>query len=184
MNRRSATAILLAVLFGTGNAGSLPTVAAQARPTSLCRVDELIVYSCRFAKKLGSVCLGQGTLAYRFGRPSKPEIAIENAPDWSNVHTGANYSQAGLTQQHIRFTKGAIHYVVHAGETGSLNETPGRRISGIVVLGGTDGTRNLADFDCREGSGFAAGSFGRITQTAPDGWDGSETTDGPFDAVY
>lgn len=184
MNRRSATAILLAVLIGTGNAGSLPAVAAQGRPISLCRADEFIVYSCRFAKKLGSVCLGKSTIAYRFGRPSTPEIAIGSLHDWSNIHTGGNYSQAGLTQQHIRFTKGAIHYVVHAGETGSLNETPGRRISGIVVLGGTDGDKNLANFDCRGGSGFAAGSFGRITQTAPDGWDGSETTDGPFDAVY
>ena len=105
-------------------------------------------------------------------------------PDWSNIHLGGNRSQAGLNQNHIRFTKGDTHYVVHAGETGSLNEQPGRRMSGIVVLGGESGENLIATLDCKAGKQLSSDTYRDLTNAAPDAWDGQEPDGGPFDVIY
>lgn len=181
--RSLAAAFSVAALLATGGSAARP-VAAPAPAQSHCGAGERVVWSCRFGARLGSVCLGKTSLHYRFGPAGHAAIDLASAPDWSNIHRGANRSQGGLNQTSLRFTRGAVHYVVHAGETGSLNENPRRRISGITVLEGAHGEKQLAELACRSAAGFSAGALDALQAAAPRGWQGDETPGGAFDMVY
>lgn len=183
---RAAAALSLAVLFGTANAVPDRALSAAVRknPPNLCLVGERAVYSCRFGGKSGSVCLGKNSIHYRFGRGNRPELDLANTADWGNIHIGGNRSQGGLNQDHIRFTNRDTHYVVHSGETGSLNERPGRRLSGIAVLQGSAGQSEVAHLQCKQSAAFDSAVFSAISSAAPDGWDGEEASGGPFDVIY
>jgi hypothetical protein len=156
----------------------------RSEGASHCRAGERIVYTCQFGKKLGSVCLGQQSLHYRFGPKGRAELDLSSTPDWSNIHLGGNRSQAGLNQNHIRFSNAGTHCVVHAGETGPLNERAGRRMSGIVVLGGAEGENQIAALDCKAGRQLSADTYRDLTNAAPDAWDSQEPDGGPFDVIY
>jgi hypothetical protein len=186
---RSATAafqvaVALAALLSTGGSAARPSRPRATPPASLCESGERVVYTCRFGKKLGSVCLGRNSLHYRFGPQGKPELHVASAPDWSNIHTGGNRSQAGLNQDYIRFTNGLTHYVVHVDETGSLNETPGRHSSGIEVLQGPSGERSLASLPCKSRAPFDWSAGGDLYMAAPKDWNGAELPGGPFEMIY
>lgn len=184
--RALAAALGVAALLATAGSAARPAQSGRAAPPagSHCAAAERVVYSCAFGRKLGSVCLGGGALHYRFGPPGHPAIDVASDAKWSNVHLGANRSRGGLNQDSIRFTNGQTHYVVHAGETGSLNENPGKRISGLVVLQGAAGEREVASLTCRGGTGFNRQAFDALSRAAPQDWDGAETPGGPFDMVY
>lgn len=189
MRMLAATLGVAALLATSGSAArpARPASRAPVRPAaaSLCAKGERVVYSCQFGRQLGSVCLGRSSVHYRFGWPGGGRgIDLASTPDWSNVHTGRNRSQGGLNQDSIRFTRGTTHYVVHAGETGSLNENPGRQFSGIVVLEGAGGEKELASLACRAHNQFRGSTFQDLGKAAPKRWDGAETSGGPFDMVY
>ena len=180
--RALAAALSVAALLCT--AGSAARPARSALPPSLCSGAERVVYNCRFGAKLGSVCLGKHSLHYRFGPAGRAEIDVASTSDWSNIHLGSNRSQGGDNQDSIRFTNGLTHYVVHQDETGSLNETPGRRFSGIEVLRGVQGEQSLASLSCKARARFGLPAFDAVAAAAPNGWDSEETPGGPFDMVY
>ena len=184
MNKAAVAAFCLAALVGGTSAAPAPAENARVAGASHCRNGERIVYSCRFGRKTGSVCLGANSLHYRFGPLGRPELDLSSLPDWSNIHIGGNRSQAGLNQNHIRFTKLDTHYVVHAGETGQYNERPGFRISGIVVLKGASAENQIASLSCRGGKQFSDDAYRDFTNAAPDTWDGWEADGGSFDAIY
>ncbi|WP_298195332.1 hypothetical protein [Novosphingobium sp.] len=183
--RAFAAALSVAALLATGGSAAKPAAASTlASVQSHCGAGERVVWSCRFGARLGSVCLGKSSLHYRFGPAGRAAIDVASTPDWRNIHTGNNRSHGGLNQDSIRFTRGMVHYVVHAGETGSLNENPGRRFSGITVLEGAEGEKQLAELACRTGAGFTAGALGALHAAAPRRWQGEETSGSPFDMVY
>lgn len=183
--RAIAAALSVAALLCTAGSAAKPMKADRPAPAMThCTGGERIVYSCQFGRRIASVCLGGGTLHYRFGLPGHPAIDVASDAAWSNIHRGANRSQGGLNQESIRFTNGTAHYVVHAGETGSLNENPGKRLSGLVVLQGAAGEREVANLTCRAGSGFNRQALDALGKAAPRGWDGTEEPGGPFDMVY
>jgi hypothetical protein len=179
--RKLAAALGVAALLATGGSAAKPARPAHHAEPNLCTGGERVVYSCQFGTRLGSVCLARKSIYYRFGKPGRLGLNLASTPDWSNVHTGVNRSQGGLNQDTIRFARGATHYVVHAGETGSLNEHPGRRMSGIVVL---EGERAVASLACKARRPFRAEAFSAIPAAAPEGWDGAEVRGGPFDMIY
>lgn len=184
MIKAAATALGLVALVGGASAEPASTRPVRSDAASHCRPGERVVYTCQFGKKLGSVCLGRQSLYYRFGPKGRTELDISSLPDWSNIHIGGNRSQAGLNQNHIRFTNRGTHYVVHAGVTGQLNERPGVRISGITVLGGETGETELASLSCKAGKQLSADTYRDLTNAAPDTWDGDEADGGPFDMIY
>lgn len=177
-------AAALAVLLVTDGSAAKPARPRLAPPASLCAGGERVVYSCRFGAKVGSVCLGRNSLHYRFGRPGVADITVSSTPDWSNIHTGGNRSQGGLNQDYIRFTNGKTHYVVHVDETGSLNENPGRRSSGIEVLQGETGPSMIASLSCPSRTGFRTDALLALNRSAPETWDGAEVSGGPFEMIY
>lgn len=184
MKRRAVTALGLAVLVGAAH--GVPDSAGPALPRqpSMCRSGESAVYNCRFGSETASVCLGDFSIHYRFGRSGHPDLDIASTADWGNISLGGNRSQGGLNQDHIRFTSGDFHYVVHAGETGALNERPRHRISGIVVLQGAAGERRVNSLDCAMAASFNSRAFSAIATIAPKEWDGAEVTGGSFDVIY
>ncbi|OYU33126.1 hypothetical protein [Novosphingobium sp. PASSN1] len=185
--RAIAAALSVAALLATAGSAAKPARAGRAAhvtAASHCAGGERVVYSCQFGRRIGSVCLGGKALHYRFGPPGHPAIDVASDAAWSNIHRGGNRSQGGLNQATIRFTNGTTHYVVHAGETGSLNENPGKRISGLVVLQGASGEREVANLSCRAASGFNGQALDALDKAAPRGWDGAEAAGGPFDMVY
>ena len=184
--RGAAAALLVAIaaLLATGGSVAKPARPRPAPPAGLCAGGERVVYSCRFGTKLGSVCLGRNALRYRYGKPGKPEIEVSSTPEWSNIHTGGNRSQGGLNQDYVRFTNGQTHYVVHVDETGSLNENPGRRSSGIEVLQGDAAPATIAGLSCRSRSGFRTDAWLALNRSAPEDWDGAERPGGPFEMIY
>ena len=115
-----------------------PGHAAAARgagtPTrSQCLRSETILYSGRFTRAVGSVCLSGDRVHYRYGPLGHPAIDVVSADDWSNVHYGWITGGGGGYQRHVRFTVGAVSYAIFEGAYGNLTAFPGRRFSGIYV---------------------------------------------------
>jgi hypothetical protein len=183
MMQAASSAVLMVVLLGAATSSSSISKPDGQKTTSHCQGVEQIVYSCKFGKKVGSVCLNKDSVIYRFGYLGRPELAVKSMADWSNIHIGANPSQAGLSQSHIRFTNGKMHYVVHAGETGQLNENPGRRISGIEVVEGASSEKSIASLSCPRGTPFTS-KYYDVHESAPADWDGWEADGGEFDVIY
>ncbi|MBB3860149.1 hypothetical protein GGQ88_001410 [Novosphingobium hassiacum] len=177
-------AVAFAGLLAASGSVATPARPRPAPPASLCSGGERVVYSCGFGAKIGSVCLGRSSLHYRFGRLGRPELAVASTPDWRNIRTGGNRSQGGLNQDYIRFTNGLTHYVVHVDETGSLNESPGIRSSGIEVLRGASGERQIASLACKTSARFNREAFDALQTAAPQDWVGTETPGSPFEMVY
>ena len=152
MNRPGVAAVVLAVL-----AGAVPSVAGQAAPksaraTSLCKSDEIVVYSCRFGRDTASVCAGNGQAHFRLQRKKQPlldDVDIASAPDWSNVRIGMVTGQQGGSQHHIRFTQVNDHYIVHHGVDGQLADRPGRTYSGVVQVLGPEGEWEGNTWTCK-----------------------------------
>jgi hypothetical protein len=174
---------LAAVLSSPGQA--VAARGPRAATVTQCLPDETVLYSGRFARAVGSVCLAGDRVHYRYGPPGHPAIDIVNTDDWSNVHFGRVRGGGGGYQNHVRFTVGAENYVIFEGAPGNLTDSPGRRWSGIYV--------GLND---REGTSL--GPHGR--PVVAQGWvdilrehaprsrieDGSmeEVQDGPWDAWF
>ena len=161
-----------------------PATTSNGATAGLCRTGERALWQCPVGGKPASVCLGANSIHYRSASGAGEPLDIASDASWSNIHIGGNRSQGGLNQDHIRFSSQGTHYVVHAGETGSLNERPGLRVSGVAVLRGAAAEEMVESLDCRAGTPFVTGAFQAISGAAPQEWDGEETDDDPFDAIY
>jgi hypothetical protein len=157
-----AGAVFMATLAGAAPAlparhvpARAPAIASGAVRAHHCQAGETALYSCRFGANLGSVCAAAGRIAYRFGPPGNPRIAIESMPDWSNVHVGHITGGGGGFQDHARFSAAGHDYVVFEAVGGELTEVSGKRWSGIHVR---RGGQELATLACgRQSRGNAIG---------------------------
>ena len=165
-------AVLVAGLTALTGAGAAAAAGKQSESSALthCHADERPIYSCRFGARIGSLCLGENTLSYRYGPLRRPEIDLRSGPDWSNVRFGQRHSQA-FSQIHVRLARGPYSYVVHFGEAGRLSEVPGKRISGIAVL---KDKQTIADLACRGSALVDPAPLLRIHEAAPIGWEGED----------
>lgn len=152
--------------------------AAGRKPApSHCAAGERVLYSCAFARGIGSLCGGAQTVHYRFGPQGKPQIDLASLPDWSNVRTGEVRGQGNGYQRHVRLIRGRFHYLVYEGVNGDLTEAPGWRYSGIEVLEGTEGENALASLRCPHAAVGALGDA-LLERAEP------EVTGGPFDMWF
>jgi len=94
--------------------------------------------------------------------------------------------QQGGRQRHVRFSAGETHYIVFEGVDGALAARPGRTYSGIAVVAGANGERELASLTCRGRPAIAPGFTEVVAALLPPDRRGSieEVTGGPFDAWY
>src|SRR5690606_13624858 len=134
IGRFAATALIAGLV-----AGSAPAAMTAPAVAGLCKAGEEPLYSCRFGRKIGSVCGGSDRVTYRFGSAARTEMEIASKPDWSNIRLGFVNGQQGGHQSHIRFTRGDTHYVVFEGANGQATTRPGFTYSGIAIVAGPDG---------------------------------------------
>jgi hypothetical protein len=126
--------IALALAAAPPSAGHAAVARHARAPTaSHCLSGETILYSGRYARALASVCLAGERVHYRYGPAGHPAIDLVSADDWSNVHYGRITGGGGGHQNHIRFTVGALNYVVFEGMYGDATDLPGYKWSGIYV---------------------------------------------------
>ncbi len=180
IGRFAATALIACLV-----AGSAPMAITAPAVAGLCKAGEQPLYSCRFGKKIGSVCGGAGRVTYRFGSAAKTEMEIASKPDWSNVRLGFVTGQQGGHQSHIRFSRGDTHYVVFEGANGQAATNPGYSYSGIAIVAGADAGKTLGRLDCGNGldaSAMAEAARDRAPAALRERL--NETTDGPFDGWF
>jgi hypothetical protein len=178
---RFAATALIAVLV----AGSAPAAMTAPAAAGLCKTGEEPLYSCRFGKKIGSVCGGSDRVTYRFGSTAKTEMEIASRPDWSNVRLGFVTGQQGGHQSHIRFTRGDTHYIVFEGANGQAAVNPGHSYSGIAIVAGPDGGKALGRLDCGNGTDASAmADAARDRAPAALREQLNETLNGPFDGWF
>lgn len=171
-----APAIAAFVVAGAVGVGSGADAADDRKPVpSHCTGAERVLYSCAFARGVGSLCGGTDSVHYRFGPRGKPQIDLPSLPDWSNVHTGDVRGQGNGYQRHVRISRGRFHYLVYEGVNGELTEVAGRRYSGIEVL---DGEATVASLHCPHRAVSAFGDALLAERAA------SEAADGPFDMWF
>lgn len=97
----------------------------QQGQTSFCTPRETVVFACRTATRLVSVCASgdagrnRGYLQYRFGKPDSAEPLELMLPEGeqlpSRAATGESVPLAGGGASWLRFRKGAFAYVTYAG---------------------------------------------------------------------
>ena len=126
---------LIALAVAGASSPSALAAARRAPPPviSHCLRGETILYSGRFTRAVGSVCLAGDRVHYRYGPAGHPEIDVVSSEDWSNVHYGWIRGGGGGYQHHVRFTVGTQNYVIFEGAYGNLTAFPGRRFSGLYV---------------------------------------------------
>lgn len=182
---RTLTGLMALAVAGASSPSAL-AVARRAPPViSHCLRGETILYSGRFTRAVGSVCLAGDRVHYRYGPAGRPAIDVVSADDWSNVHRAWITGGGGGYQRHVRFTVGAMNYVIFEGAYGSLTAFPGRRFSGIFVGSSTQSGSARASL----ARPFVAESWtDRLIEHAPPGRrnDDSleEVRDGPWEAWF
>lgn len=138
-----------------------PTVAQQGH----CRAGETVVYSCRFGRATGSVCVVPGRISYRFGPLGEaPELDITSTPGWDNVHIGKITGGGGGFQNHLRFSARGHDYIVFEAVNGSLTISPGHRRSGISVW---RGETEFPPRACPLQTGGTTGTFENVWKFVP-----------------
>ncbi|KPH57612.1 hypothetical protein [Novosphingobium sp. ST904] len=172
-----AVAALGAACLALSPAGS--AVADSGAPVaSHCVPGERVLYSCAFPRGVGSLCSDGETVHYRYGPRGKAEIDLAGLPDWSNVRVGDVRGQGNGYERHVRISRGRFHYVVFEGMNGELSESPGRAYSGIAVLEGARGERELITLSCPGRSAHDL-SAPLLQERAE-----AEEPNGPFDMWY
>ncbi|WP_158813852.1 hypothetical protein [Methylocapsa sp. S129] len=117
------------VLWAVGIAA--PAMAA-GKAVTLCKPDELVVFSCSAGVRYASVCASkgvsksQGTMQYRFGSPAKLELVYPAAPGKpAEDFKGGSLMFSGGGGAFLRFSNGPYEYTVFSatGKWGP-NESP------------------------------------------------------------
>lgn len=154
------------VIFGSGclalaAIAASPHPAAMASPT-LCKADELVVFSCPTGAHTASVCASKdisksaGALQYRFGKKEIVDLAYPDAgAKPTDVFTSGMLMFSGGGGAWLRFSKGQFVYTIFSaiGKWGP-GETAAE-VGGVAIQ--KDG-KEFANFPCRAGG--AKGELG------------------------
>lgn len=154
--QKSAKLALALLLFG-----ALPSPGRAASAPTLCKADEIVVFSCSTGARVASLCASKdisksaGHLQYRFGQKDKLELSYpaETAKPAQLFEAGLlSYSGGGGAW--LRFDKGPFRYSIFSaiGKWGPKEEPV--EAAGVFVE--KDG-KNIANLLCR---GAAVGELG------------------------
>jgi hypothetical protein len=161
--------------------------AFAAEPT-LCKADELVVFSCSTGARIASVCASKdisktgGFLQYRFGRTDGVELAFPDpGAKPADVFTSGTLMFSGGGGAWLRFGKAPFSYTVFTaigkwGRAGSPAD-----VAGVAVA--KDG-KEFANFPCRKASAAASelgpDFFEKLDLKASDSADDFEIPDAFF----
>jgi hypothetical protein len=126
---------------------------AVGAPATLCKIDELVVFSCPTGKHIASICaskntsLGHDAMQYRYGRIDKVELSYPDAGTKpADAFTSGTMMFSGGGGTWLRFDNGPFRYRIFKavgkwGRNGALADA-----AGVVVE--KDG-KGFANFPCR-----------------------------------
>jgi hypothetical protein len=124
---RFLATIVIAGLAGNAYADGSPQRDMSFKPVAVshCASDETVVFSCAVkGQKIVSVCATKdlsdksGSMIYRFGRKSRPELILPKRSDnWRDTVRAGNVMYAGGGGTYLGFSSGEYTYVVY-GATG------------------------------------------------------------------
>ena len=87
--------------------------------TTLCKSDDIVVFSCNIKKKKLSVCKHKNKIIYKYGVKNKVELQINSKPIYSyEQFVRANY------EEHLRFHNKGYDYIVYSNEFMEYDKTP------------------------------------------------------------
>jgi hypothetical protein len=130
-----AKRVLMSVLMlcGFGITEAPATARAPIPPGSQCRNGELTIYSCNFGSgQQLSVCETHGRVSYRDGPHNAPQVSISSNGHDGRLHAAETTGVGGASQVQMRFTRGALNYIVFAGDSLPYREHGPTR-SGLAV---------------------------------------------------
>jgi hypothetical protein len=133
----------------------------EAAAATLCKADEVVVFSCPTGKHIASVCgsrtetSGHSYMQYRFGETDKVDLAFPpEGTKPADVFAAGTMMFSGGGGTWLRFSNGAFRYNVFSafgkwGRKGALANAEG-------VFVEKDG-KNFANFPCRDEAGGEIG---------------------------
>ncbi len=139
-------------------------------PTSLCRADEQVIFSCKVAdgSKFASICgskrldAEQGYVQYRFGRADSLELEFpQGLRDTQRAFRYAHYFRAQVDRTELSFERGGYKYSLYDYYEGDVK--PVVKEAGVrVTLAG--GGRDAVELPCR---GRAVSRLGVLSSVVP-----------------
>jgi len=142
-------------------ASSYPALAAA--PT-LCKADELVVFSCPTGAHTASVCASKdisksaGALQYRFGKKENVDMAYPDAgAKPTDVFMSGMLMYSGGGGAWLRFSKGSFVYTIFSaiGKWG-----PGGTVADVGGVAIQKDGKEFANFPCRAGGVQGEGELG------------------------
>lgn len=143
-------------------------------PTSLCRADEQVIFSCQVAGglKFASVCgskrldAERGYVQYRFGRSGAPELVFpQGLKDTQKAFHYAHYFRAQVDRTELSFEHGGYKYSLYDYYEGDVK--PVIREAGVRVTQ-AGGGRDSVELRCR---GRAVNRLGVLSSVVPNDTD-------------
>lgn len=143
-------------------------------PTSLCRADEQVIFSCKVADgpKFASVCgskrldAERGYVQYRFGRANALELVFpQGMEDTQRAFRYAHYFRAQVDRTELSFERGGYKYSLYDYYEGDVK--PVIREAGVRVAQAGSG-RDVVELRCR---GRAVSRLGVLSSVVPDDTD-------------
>ncbi len=137
---------------------------AAAAPPTLCKADELVVFSCPTGAHTASICASKdvsksaGAMQYRYGKPDSLDLAYPDvAKRPADVFTSGTMMFSGGGGAWLRFAKGAYVYTIFSaiGKWGPAQSVA--VASGVAIR--KDG-KEFANFPCRTIGGEPGGDLG------------------------
>jgi hypothetical protein len=135
----------MSAAFGAVAAGIVSAPLHARAESGMCQVSERTLFSCAVGAKEVAVCASDnlaettGTVQYRFGRPSRLELAYPpEAGDWRAVTRGGILAFSGGGGAFMAFEKLPYRYVVYTAvgqgwgsKSGVVVERSGKRIANL-----------------------------------------------------
>jgi hypothetical protein len=158
-----------------------PNASALAAAPTLCKADELVVFSCPTGAHTASVCASKdiskdsGALQYRFGKKDSVDLAYpEAAAKPADVFTSGTLMYSGGGGAWLRFSKGPFVYTIFSaiGKWG-----PGDTVADVGGVAIKKDGKEFGNFPC------VNGGIGGKDELGPEffGNVGLKTTDSPDD---
>lgn len=128
------------------------TLAAAAKPT-LCKAEELVVFSCPTGARTASICASKdvskngGYMQYRYGRQDKVDLAYPAlGAKPSDVFTAGTMMFSGGGGALLRFNRHRFSYTIFSA-IGNWRRAGGKaKVGGVAIE--KDG-KQFANFPCR-----------------------------------
>jgi hypothetical protein len=161
---RNLTALICLAFYALPGWSGLNAAAAA----TLCKADEVVVFSCPTGKHIASVCASKAETSsesyvqYRFGDAGKVDLSFPpEGTKPADVFTGGSIAYSGGGGAWLRFNNGAFRYNVFsavgrwgrkgapADAAGVFVEQDGKNIGNFVCRGRASGVLGLDFFKSR-----------------------------------